>query len=80
MCKGVDEPNANLCRKFNAETKDGRSMGRYSELLGKAISSIVSVKEDSELDSFFTSAETTALGSKISGLNDFELICFVVIK
>ena len=80
MCKGVDEPNANLCRKFNAETKDGRSMARYSELLGKAISSIVSVKEDSELDSFFTSAETTALGSKISGLNDFELICFIVIK
>lgn len=80
MCKGVGEPNANLCRKFNAETKDGRSMGRYSELLGKAISSIVSVKEDSELDSFFTSAETTALGSKISGLNDFELICFIVVK
>lgn len=80
MCKGVDEPNADLCRKFNAETKDGRSMGRYSELLGKAISSIVSVKDDSELDSFFTSAETTALGSKISGLNDFELICFVVVK
>ncbi|MEG0900325.1 MAG: helicase-related protein [Oscillospiraceae bacterium] len=80
MCKGVDEPNANLCQKFNAETKDGRNMGRYSELLGKAISSIVSVKEDSELDSFFTSAETTALGSKILGLNDFELICFLVIK
>ncbi|CDN30783.1 DEAD/DEAH box helicase-like protein [Mucinivorans hirudinis] len=80
MCKGVGEPNANLCRKFNTETKDGRSMGRYSELLGKAISSIVSVKEDSELDSFFTSAETAALGSKISGLNDFELICFIVVK
>ncbi len=80
MCKGVDEPNSNLCRKFNTETKDGRNMGKYSELLGKAISSIVSIKEDSELDSFFTSAETSALGSKISGLNDFELICFIVVK
>ncbi len=80
MCKGQSEPDYKLCDRFNRETADGRKMGKYSALLGDAIASIVNVKEDSELDSFFTSAETSALGSKVSGLNDFELICFIVVK
>lgn len=69
-----------MCDCFNRETANGRKMKKYSALLGDAIASIVNVKEDSELDSFFTSAETSALGSKVSGLNDFELICFIVVK
>ncbi len=80
MCKGQSAPDYKLCDRFNRETADGRRMGKYSALLGDAIASIVNVKEDSELDSFFTSAETSALGSKVSGLNDFELICFIVVK
>ena len=80
LCKGVDEPYTKLCKQFNAETIDGRKMYKYSELLGVAISSIIKVKEDSDLDSFFTAAETSALSANISGLNDFELICFIVVR
>lgn len=80
MCKGMKDPYLKLCETFNKETRDGRKMDEYSTLLEQSISSIINVKEESDLDSFFTSSETSALTNKISGLNDFELICFIVVK
>lgn len=80
VCKGVKEPHLKLCETFNRETRDGRKMDEYSALLEQCISSIIHVKEESELDSFFTSSETSALTNKISGLNDFELISFIVVR
>lgn len=80
MCKGNSEPLVKLCREFNKETHDGRKMNKYSKLLESAIGSIISVKEESEIDSLFSIGESTALTNKISGLDDFELICFLVIR
>ena len=79
-CKGKSEPILELCHQFNRETADGRSMGHYSELLQKAVASIVEQKETSDLESLFSFGETTALVGDITGLDDFELICFLVIK
>ena len=42
--------------------------------------SIVDAKEDSDLDSLFRSGGTSALLSQVSGLDDFELICLLVVK
>ena len=69
-----------LCHEFNRETQDGKSMGKYSELLQKAVASIVQQKEVSDLESLFSFGDTTALVGDIAGLDDFELICFLVIK
>ena len=69
-----------LCTTFNAETKDGHDMTRYSALLGDAIRSILDTKEESEIDSLFRSGGTTVGLNKIKGLDDFELICFLVVK
>lgn len=80
ICKGQDKPNMELCRIFNKATADGRKMGHYSDLLHAAIESIISVKEESDLDSLFSVGETTALLGDIKGLDDFELITFLVIK
>jgi hypothetical protein len=55
-------------------------MGFYSDLLGKSIRSMIEVKEDKDLDSLFTSKRTSALVDKISGLDDFELVTFLVIQ
>ena len=51
-----------------------------SELLNEAVNSILDVKEESDIDSLFKSGGTTALLSQVSGLDDFELICFLVVK
>ena len=80
LCRGKKEPVLSLCRKFNAETDDGRNMQEVSELLNDAINSIIDVKEDSDIDSLFSAGGTSALMSEISGLDDFELICFLVVK
>lgn len=80
LCRGKSEPIMEVCRSFNKETKDGKKMDKYSKLLEEAIHSIVQVKEESDLDSLFSSGGTTALTNMIKGLEDFELISFVVIR
>jgi len=80
LCKGKTTPLPELCRAFNAETKDGKDMRKYSTLLGEAISSIIDVKATSELDSFLSGEQVNFLSNKISGLDDFELICFLVVS
>ncbi|OUZ19552.1 helicase-related protein [Enterococcus cecorum] len=80
LCRGKKEPIAELCRQFNLETDDGRKMEVQSELLNEAIRSIIDVKEESDIDSLFSAGGTSALLSEISGLEDFELICFLVVK
>ena len=80
LCRGQKQPDKALCRAFNAETDDGRKMQKYSDLLEDAVLSIVDAKADSDLDSLFRAGGTTALLDKVSGLNDFELICFIVVR
>ena len=80
LCRGKKEPVLSLCRKFNEETDDGRNMQEVSELLNDAINSIIDAKEESDIDSLFSAGGTSALMSEISGLDDFELICFLVVK
>jgi ERCC4-related helicase len=80
ICKHISEPDIKLCSIFNKETKDGLRMGKYSELLGKAIQSIVSKKEESDMDSFLEGFTGELFDEKITGLDDFELICFLVIR
>ena len=79
VCKGKDKPIEVLYHRFNEETNDGRSMGDISELLSEAINSIIDVKEESDIDSLFSPGGTSALMSAVSGLEDFELICFLVV-
>ena len=80
LCRGRTEPISDLYREFNQETDDGRNMAEMSELLSEAVNSIIDVKEESDIDSLFKRGGTTALLSQISGLDDFELICFLVVK
>ena len=80
LCKGKIEPNSELCKQFNKETCDGKDMSKFSNLLGEAIASIIQVKEESDIDSFLSGGEVDFLTNEIKGLNDFELICFLVIK
>ena len=80
LCKGKTEPDQSLCQQFNQATDDGKNMSAYSELLSEAINSILDAKEESDIDSLFKMGGTTALLSSISGLDDFELICFLVVQ
>lgn len=80
LCKGKNEPIAELYRKFNKETRDGKDMKEISSLLGEAIASIIEVREESDIDSFLGGGQISFLSDTIKGLDDFELICFLVVK
>lgn len=79
-CVGKAKPDMELCRLFNEETSDGLEMSKYSDLLQSAISSIVDVKGECDIMALFDGLEEDIFSSAPSGLDDFELICFFVIK
>ena len=80
LCRGKSAPLLELCRKFNAETRDGQRMGTYSRLLGDAISSLIKAKETTDLFSFLDGDNGSLFGNEVRGLDDFELICFLIIR
>ena len=80
LCKGKTEPIPELYRAFNKETRDGKDMRKLSKLLGDAIASIIEVKEESDIDSFLSGGQVSFLADEIKGLDDFELICFLVVR
>jgi hypothetical protein len=79
-CKGQSNPIQAVCRLFNERTQDGKNMGQYSELLSQAIRSMIEVKEERDIDSLFSGGKTSALVHTIAGLDDFELIAFLVVQ
>ena len=79
-CKDKVEPDKALCKQFNKETRDGKNMRHYSDLLQSAIESIIMVKEETDIDDFLNGVQGNLFADEIRGLDDFELICFLVIK
>ena len=80
ICRGIDKPIDALCDEFSKETDNGRKMEKYSALLGDAIRSIIEVKENSDMDAFFSGGSDGFFANEIRGLDDFELICFIVVR
>lgn len=79
LCRGKAEPIAAVYNRFNKETDDGRDMSEMSALLSDAINSIIDTKEESDIDSLFKSGGTSALLSEVKGIDDFELVTFLVV-
>lgn len=79
LCRGKAEPDAELCRAFNRETKNGRDMRKQAKLLKDAVGSIIDAKAESDIDSFFGGGTTSFLENDVEGLDDFELVCFLAV-
>ena len=79
-CRGKDKPLTDLCNEFNKVTDDGRNMGSYSQLLEQAIASIINVKDADDVDSFLSGEDISFFDNTIKGLDDFELICFFIVR
>lgn len=80
ISKWYNEPIKEVFELFNEETQDWKNMDKYSKLLNESIQSIINVKDESDVDSLFSTWWTTALINNIKWLKDFELITFIVIK
>ena len=81
LCKGKHEFDKALTDAYNLETRNGKDMRAASDLLTAAIASLVDVKGEKDVESLFSGdGTTTALENDIKGLDDFELITFLVVR
>lgn len=80
LSKGKSAPIESLYIPFNRETKDGKDMSKYSNILKKAITSIIDVKEESDILSFIGGKNVSFTSSKIQGIDDFNLVCFFIVR
>ncbi len=80
LCRGKVEPDGELCSAYNRATKGGRDMRRESGLLRDAVATIVDQKAESDVMSFFSGGTTSFLENDVAGLDDFELVCFLVVR
>lgn len=80
VSKHHEEPIRSLCSSFNKETKEGTRMERYSNLLEKAVSSIIDEKKQDDFGSFLSEGGNVLFDGGIKGLDDFQLVSFFVIR
>ncbi len=79
LCIGCDLPDAGACDRFGKMTKGGKDMSAAQELLSKAVASIVGKKEERAIASLFTPGGTHAMKGEFQGINDFEVVAFLVV-
>ena len=79
LCIGRDLPDAEACSRFYKTTRDGENMAATQRLLAAAVASIVGKKEERAVASLFSPGGTHALKGEFVGINDFEVIAFLVI-
>ncbi len=79
LCSGRDQPDAEACGRFDRATRDGEHMAATQKLLGAAVAAIVGKKEERAVTSLFTPGGTHAKKGEFQGINDFEVVAFLVV-
>lgn len=79
LCIGRDYPDTEACNRFDKETRSGENMSSIQKLLASAISSIVGKKEEKAVASLFSPGGTHAGKGDFAGINDFEVVAFLVL-
>lgn len=80
LARNEEEPIPSIYKPFNKETRDGRNMKIYSALLGKAIDSIIEKKSESDAKTFLSGGQISFINTMMKDIDDFELICFLVVR
>ncbi|MFD3157959.1 helicase-related protein [Haloimpatiens sp. FM7330] len=82
LCIGKDKPYSKLCDIFNKETNECRNMNKQLRLLEKCVKNIIGYNEKQNILAMTKRRGAKLLNNKekLSGLKDFEIISFLVIK
>ena len=79
LCMGRDFPDVGACARFDKSTRGDQDMRLAQRLLSAAVASIVGQSEERAVASLFSSGGTHALESEFAGINDFEVVAFLVV-
>ena len=80
LCVPNKEVLLDLVSEFNDETSNGKDMGQYSDLLVATIEDILGKKQETGVKSLFSKGGTSFVRNDIDGLEEFELITFLIVK
>ena len=79
LCVGKDMPDASACGRFDAATRQGKEMHAVQRQLAAAISAIVGKGEERAVASLFSPGGTHAMSGEFAGMDDFEVVAFLVV-
>ena len=79
LCPGRDIPDVGACTRFDSSTRGDQDMRVAQRLLAAAVASIVGQSEARAVASLFSPGGTHALESEFAGINDFEVVAFLVV-
>ena len=79
LCLGRDLPDAGACARFDKSTKEGEDMRHAQKLLAAAVASVVGKSEERAVASLFTPGGTHGMKGEFAGINDFEVVAYLVV-
>ena len=79
VCIGRDLSDAVACKQFDLTTQHGKNMSHAQNLLAKAVASVIGKKEERAVASLFTPGGTHALKGEFLGMDDFEVVSYLVV-
>jgi hypothetical protein len=79
LCCGREQTDAEACARFDKATKQGEDIRYAQRSLATAVGSVVGKTEQRAVASLFTPGGTHALAGEFAGIDDFEVIAFLVI-
>ncbi len=78
-CVGRDFPDAGASARFEKTSSQGADMSHARQLLAAAVASVSGKKEERAVASLFSPGGTHGLKGEFSGINDFEVVAFLVL-
>jgi len=79
LCLGRDMADAGACARFDKATKQGEEMLAAQRLLAAAVASVAGKNQERAVASLFTPGGTHAMNGEFAGINDFEVMAYLVI-
>ena len=79
LCLGRDMADAGACARFDKATKQGEEMLAAQRLLAAAVASVAGKNQERAVASLFTPGGTHAMKGEFAGINDFEVMAYLVI-
>ena len=79
LCIVADTVDDAACARFDKATRHGENMATVQKQLAAAVASITGKKEERAVASLFSPGGTHAQKGEFAGINDFEVVAYLVI-
>ena len=79
LAVGKEQPDDEACQRFDKVTRKGADMEKVQRLLASAVTSVVGKSEERSVASLFSPGGTHVLKGEFQGINDFEVVSFLVV-